>query len=75
LAKREVFDVVGLFDENLKFGEDWDMWLRIAQQYEIDYVPEILVHIRRHGKSMTSNIEKNFIGELHFYRKWVEKIG
>ena len=30
MIRRSCFDDVGLFDENLRFSEDWDMWLRIA---------------------------------------------
>ena len=30
-VKRECFDVVGLFDETIGFGEDVDMWRRIAR--------------------------------------------
>jgi len=74
LIKKEVFDSVGLFDENLKFGEDWDMWLRIAELYEVDYSDEMLVHIRRHSKSMTYEVSKVFLGEISFYNKWVSKI-
>ncbi|MDD5593811.1 MAG: glycosyltransferase, partial [Candidatus Margulisbacteria bacterium] len=34
---RECFDRVGLFDEKMFFAADWDMWLRIAEKYEIKY--------------------------------------
>ncbi|MFC1848268.1 glycosyltransferase family 2 protein [Chloroflexota bacterium] len=40
LVKRECFEKAGCFDEELQFCEDWDMWLRIAQYYEFDYVGE-----------------------------------
>jgi glycosyltransferase involved in cell wall biosynthesis len=74
LIKREVFETVGLFDENLKFGEDWDMWLRISERYEIDFVDKVLVHIRKHGQNMTSNPSKIFEKELGFYGKWISHI-
>jgi glycosyltransferase involved in cell wall biosynthesis len=31
------------FDENLRQGEDWDAFIRIAQKYSIGYVPEPLI--------------------------------
>lgn len=43
MVKRRVFDDVGLFDGRMAGVEDWDMWLRITKNYEIDYVDEILV--------------------------------
>jgi glycosyltransferase involved in cell wall biosynthesis len=42
LIKKECFDKVGLFDEDIRFGEDWDMWLRIAEHYEFDFVNEMV---------------------------------
>jgi len=71
LIKREVFEKTGVFDENLKFGEDWDMWLRIAKMYEVSYSEKVLTHIRRHNRSMTSSKRKVFMGELAFYKKWI----
>lgn len=55
LVKRECFDVVGLFDEELHACEDWDMWMRIAQKYSFDYVNKSLVSLRRHKKSMQAH--------------------
>lgn len=74
LIKRGVFNTVGNFDETLNFCEDWDMWIRITEKFEIDYSNEILVSIRRHGKNMSHNLLNVFIGEIQFYNKWVPKI-
>jgi glycosyltransferase involved in cell wall biosynthesis len=71
LIKKEVFSNVGLFDENLRFAEDWDMWIRISRKYEIDYSEKAIVHIRKHGNNTSNNFLKNIIGEIEFYNKWV----
>lgn len=47
LVKKECFEKVGIFNNRLKLAEDWDMWIRIANRYFIDFVPEPLVYIRR----------------------------
>lgn len=73
LIKREVFSVVGLFDEKLRFSEDWDMWIRISEKYDIDFSNEILVNIRTHKNNTTKNIYKNFLGEIDFFEKWTLK--
>jgi glycosyltransferase involved in cell wall biosynthesis len=75
LIKRDVFNYVGLFDENLRFGEDWDMWLRISEKYAIDFVSNILVYIRRHEKNQTNNLSSVFLGEIKFFNKWVKLLG
>ncbi|MDF2569221.1 MAG: glycosyl transferase [Sporomusa sp.] len=54
LIRRNCFEQVGVFDETLPTSEDWDMWLRLAEQYEFDYVNDKLVKIRCH----TSNTSK-----------------
>jgi GT2 family glycosyltransferase len=74
LIRRKVFNVVGLFDENLRYAEDWDMWLRITQKFEVDFNPSILVHIRKHENNMTFDTSKTFENELHFYSKWISII-
>ncbi len=70
LIKRECFDEVGLFDEKLRIGEDWDMWLRLAEAFEYDFVDETLVKIRKHTDNTQNNEEYVFKNELKFYEKW-----
>jgi glycosyltransferase involved in cell wall biosynthesis len=41
MARREVFDKVGGFDHSLPARHDWDLWLRIAQHYLVDYIPDV----------------------------------
>lgn len=41
--KRECFNKVGLFDVNIEFGEDFDMWLRISKEFQFEYLEESLV--------------------------------
>ena len=70
LVKKECFDKVGLFDEKLGAAEDWDMWLRIAEAYDFDFVDKVLVKIRRHTGNMQLNVERMFQNELIFMSKW-----
>ncbi len=41
---RKILDDVGLFDENLEVCEDYDMWLRIVQKYEVGLINEKLIN-------------------------------
>jgi glycosyltransferase involved in cell wall biosynthesis len=58
LIRRDVFDRCGYFDESLKSIEDYDMWLRIAQQFEIRGVRESLTKIRIHESNMSGNVPR-----------------
>ncbi len=55
MIHRRVFDEVGLFDTSFQFGQDWEMWCRIAQKYEWLFLPEILGH-RRVAGNLTERI-------------------
>ena len=57
LIKKEVFDQVGCFDENLLSCEDTEMWLRIAKHYSIFTVEEFLNNYRINSTSISKNIE------------------
>ncbi len=46
--RREVFETVGTFNEALRWGEDWEMALRILNKYDIGLVPEFLYARRLH---------------------------
>lgn len=69
LVKRECFVEVGMFDEKLTSCEDWDMWIRIAHTYQVDYVNEKLVGIRRSVRSMSKDGVRMCIGMAMLYRK------
>jgi glycosyltransferase involved in cell wall biosynthesis len=63
LVKRECFDQVGLFDEQLPpCGEDWEMWIRIAERYAVDYVDENLVLYYLQPESISRNDRANAAG-------------
>jgi len=44
LLHKNILDDVGLFDENLEVCEDYDMWLRITQKYEVGLIDEKLIN-------------------------------
>ncbi|KAA3646319.1 MAG: glycosyltransferase family 2 protein [Chloroflexi bacterium] len=46
MLPRRVLDEVGDFDERLRWGEDPDMWRRIARRYPLGHIPEALAKIR-----------------------------
>ena len=71
LIKKECFEKSGLFDGTFSNGEDWDMWIRISKNYEIDYVPEALTLYYVHGNQMSANFPDTIKG----FDKILEKHG
>lgn len=41
-VKKELFDIIGVFDENLPACEDYDFWLRATAQFPVFLIPEYL---------------------------------
>ncbi len=67
LIRRGVFDSLGLFKEDFLIGEDWEMWLRIAHSYDIDFVPEIIAGLRHRHDGMQKNYKKMADGLVYAY--------
>jgi hypothetical protein len=72
LIKSEVFKEVGLFDENLRASEDWDMWLRIAEKFHFDFVDFPLVQIRVHQSNMQKDFSRMLASELAMLNKFAK---
>jgi len=53
LIRKECFELLGLFDENLRF-EDYDMWFRIAKAYPIGFIDEPLGYYRIHNMNFSN---------------------
>lgn len=46
IVRKGCLDKVGGFDETLRMGIDWDLWLRMSVDYEFAYVDEPLMDYR-----------------------------
>lgn len=51
-VKREIYEKLGGF-YLAHYGEDWEMWARIAKDYQTAYVPKFLAEYREHNNSIT----------------------
>ena len=54
LAARDLVSRAGGFDETIRSGEDYDLWLRLALASEVALLDEPLVQVRRHEANHTS---------------------
>ena len=63
LIRKECLISIGGFDEEMESAQDSDVWLRLSQQYEINYVNEILVRYHEHnGDRISNNAHKKING-------------
>jgi glycosyltransferase involved in cell wall biosynthesis len=55
VVRKGVYDAVGPFDARIRsYGEDWEMWTRIAASYPVWYEPEPLALYRVGNASLSS---------------------
>ena len=71
VVRRECFDKVGLFDEELRSSEDWDMWLRIGCRWPLRIVTQVLASVRVSGDSMSAakNADRMLANDLRVLDK------
>lgn len=53
VVKRAVYEQLGGFF-GIHYGEDWEMWVRIAAHYPVVYTPQTLAAYRVHTTNITS---------------------
>jgi teichuronic acid biosynthesis glycosyltransferase TuaG len=58
LLKMALITKVGLFDESLSGPEDWDYWIRCAQQGKFAYLPGVLANYRHHPQQSHRQLDK-----------------
>jgi len=56
VVSRELLERVGGFDEDLVMCEDYDLWLRLAAQSEVDAIDEPCTLVTRHSEHSGSEI-------------------
>lgn len=76
LIKKERIQAVGGFDESLNAAQDYDLWIRLAEEYgSIRNVQEPLQEVYlQHGGERISNPRDQLRGYLKFYQKHKDKM-
>jgi hypothetical protein len=53
VVKREVYEKLGSFYA-VHYGEDWEMWVRIAAHYAVAHTPKVMALYRIHNNNISS---------------------
>jgi len=62
-VRREVYEKLGSF-YGVTYGEDWEMWVRIAHSYPVAYTPDVLADYRKHISSISG---QKFLSGQHLH--------
>lgn len=76
LVRKDVLNQTEGFDSSLPSCQDWDLYIRLAQVTEFDFVKESLVLFYHHsGERITTNINSVLSGHLSIFEKYRELAG
>ena len=70
VVKKSILEQTGLYDESLKFSQDWDLWLRIGKEGMFTHLHKPLTYIRRHSSNTSSKIDGFLSDEKRILRKY-----
>lgn len=75
MVSRIALERVNGFDEELITFVDLDLWIRIGEHYEFDYVEEpVIIKYEQIGDQYVTNFEKRYQGYHLFINKWNQYI-
>ena len=73
LIKTEILREVGGFDDKMESSQDFDVWIRLCKEHEVDYVPEELVIYYTHkGEQISTSPIKIIKGKERILSKYHE---
>jgi glycosyltransferase involved in cell wall biosynthesis len=77
VVRRDALVRAGLFDERIKLAsaEDYDLWLRLAQEFRFDYVDEPLVLYRTGRSPAARRVEARLAAALEVMRRFLTERG
>ncbi|MDE2083006.1 MAG: glycosyltransferase family 2 protein, partial [Burkholderiales bacterium] len=76
LARREVLQALGGFDTRLRYGEDLELWLRIAARHPIACEPSVQEIRVEHASNVTKSVEPMLLGYVRMaevIREWARE--
>ena len=70
LLDKSIVMATGGYDSNIKVGEDWELYKRLAESSIIDNIPNILVAIRQHtGPRLGDRLNEAIRTEKNYSKK------
>ncbi len=71
--KSEILKDIGYFDENLRYYEDTDFYLRILEKYKVFHISDFLCFKRQHQNQITHKIYKTIPDSDLVIFKFIER--
>ena len=73
VIRRSVLEKTGMFNPKYEIAEEYDLWLRIAADYPIDFIEQPLAKFRVHSDSTTlNNAGLSYQEEIEIVDYWLK---
>ncbi len=73
LFKKEALFSVNLYDESFTRQDGYDIWYKLFDNYDFEYVPKYLFFYRKHQNSLTKNDVSLFKTRTNILNKFAQK--
>ncbi len=70
VIRKAVLEKVGCYDETLTYSEDWELWMRIGQHFELANLPDVTTEIINEEASLSGSY---YLRQLPINRSLVKK--
>jgi len=73
VVRKECFARLGGFDEAIRMGIDYDLWLRFSTEYEFDFVDRALLRYRIWSGQMSKNCKSRYLSGIAIMHRFLER--
>jgi glycosyltransferase involved in cell wall biosynthesis len=74
VIRKETLNKAGLFIAGYKISEEYDLFLKIARDYKIEYVNRSLACYRKHGKNASSDQVRTWQEDIAILDHWLNRL-
>lgn len=71
MFRRWCYDAIDGYNEELRYQEDYDFWIRFVDKFNVYNVNLPLMYYRRHGSGMSNNFEARMKARQYVKKKFV----
>jgi glycosyltransferase involved in cell wall biosynthesis len=72
VVRRECLARHGAFDESVRMGDDYDLWLRLSAHYEFDFIPQPTARYRVWSGQMSKNYRRRYESAIRTMQRFLE---
>jgi len=73
MVRKEVLDKVGPFNPRYKVAEEYDLFLKIAERWPVDFIEQPLAKYRFHAGSFSKNVDISVDEDFQIMEYWLKK--